>query len=112
MYGQRVFRSPEEFIEAFHNGTLGRRPGQAHNTSWGTRARVGPPRDLGNLPGPRSVSFSGLRFRVDQARQYVSWMGWNMYVGFDRDMGLSLNNIRLMGERIIYQVQHCTVFHC
>lgn len=31
-------------------------------------------------------------------------MGWGLYLSFDRDMGLSLWDIRLKGERIIYQV--------
>jgi hypothetical protein len=47
---------------------------------------TGARRDLDHLEGPRSVPFSGLRFRVDQQNQFVSWMGWEMYLGFSRDM--------------------------
>ena len=65
---------------------------------------TGPQRDLDHLPGPRSVSFAGLRFRVDRDQQYVSWMGWGVYLGFDRDMGLSLWDIRFRDERIVYEV--------
>ncbi len=92
-------------MEAFRNGTLVRLPERPENKdlSWTTRKRVGKQRDLDHLPGPRSVSFAGLRFRVDKARQYITWMGWSMYLGFDRDMGLSLWNIGFKGERIIYQ---------
>lgn len=32
-------------------------------------------------------------------------MGWGLYLGFDRDMGLSLWDIRLRNERIVYQVR-------
>lgn len=102
-----MFSSTEEFVQAFHNGTLIRHPEQADPSldhSWTQRKRIGVDRDLDDLPGPRSVSFAGLRFRVDQERQYVSWMGWGMYLGFDRDMGLSLWDIRFRGERIIYEV--------
>ncbi|KAK0447703.1 copper amine oxidase [Armillaria borealis] len=105
VYNHQIFNSTESFMEAFRNGTLVRLPERPENKdlSWTTRKRVGKQRDLDHLPGPRSVSFAGLRFRVDKARQYITWMGWSMYLGFDRDMGLSLWNIGFKGERIIYQ---------
>ncbi|KAL6298067.1 hypothetical protein BKA93DRAFT_105710 [Sparassis latifolia] len=31
-------------------------------------------------------------------------MGWEMYLGFDRDMGLSLWDIHFRDERIIYEL--------
>lgn len=111
VYNHQVFDSTEDFLSAFKNGTLIRIPNRPDDEkadySWTTRKRVGAQRDLDNLPGPRSVSFAGLRFRVDKARQFVSWMGWSMYLGFDRDMGMNLWNIAFKGERIIYQV--CTL---
>ncbi|KAK0207087.1 copper amine oxidase [Desarmillaria ectypa] len=78
VYNHQVFNSTESFMEAFRNGTLVRIPERPENRdlSWTTRKRVGKQRDLDHLPGPRSVSFAGLRFRVDKARQYVTWMGW------------------------------------
>ncbi|KZV64877.1 amine oxidase catalytic domain-containing protein [Peniophora sp. CONT] len=109
VYNRQIYASIPEFMEAFHNGTLKRLPPRPEHDdpSWSTRK---PPsmakkeRDLDWLPGPRSVSFAGLRFRVDFATQYISWMGWGMYFGFDRDMGLSLWDIRFRGERIIYEL--------
>lgn len=114
VYNQQIFHSMDDFLSAYHNGTLIRTPPRpdVEDPSWATRKRVGEPRDLDHLPGPRSVSFAGLRFRVDKARQYISWMGWGMYLGFDRDMGLSLWDIRLKGERIIYQVCCTTYSSC
>lgn len=106
MYNHQVFDTTESFLEALHNGSLKRAPLPAPDTdfSWSTRRRTGPQRDLDHLPGPRSVSFAGLRFRVDRDQQYVSWMGWGVYLGFDRDMGLSLWDIRFRDERIVYEV--------
>ena len=66
--------------------------------------RPGPPRDSDHLPGPRAISFADLRYRVDRAKQYVSWMGWGLYLGFDRDMGILLWDIRFKDERLIYEV--------
>ena len=123
MYNHQVFNSTEQFLTAYKDGTLKRlpqRPDQdPSSVDWSTRKRPQPPslRDLDHLPGPRSVSFGGLRFRVDRALQYVSWMGWGMYLGFDRDMGLSLWDLRFRDERIIYEVsreplQILPVKHC
>ncbi len=108
MYSHQVFPSVASFLEAYQNGTLERppsRPDQTKDTSWSSRLRTGIPRDLDNLPGPRSVSFGGLRFRIDRTLQYVSWMGWGMYLGFNRDMGLSLWDIGFKGDRIVYEVR-------
>ncbi|KAI3611759.1 copper amine oxidase [Moniliophthora roreri] len=104
VYGKQLFNTYESFLEAYRNGSLERPDRPETDDSWSTRKRVGERRDLDHLPGPRSVSFAGLRFRVDKEKQYVSWMGWGMYLGFNRDMGLSLWDIRFKGERIIYQL--------
>lgn len=109
MYNHQIFASIDDFVGAYRNGTLRRlpsRPDQTDDPSWSTRYRPNSSaaRDLDHLPGPRQVSFAGLRFRVDKDLQYVSWMGWGMYLGFDRDMGLSLWDIRFMKERLIYEV--------
>lgn len=109
VYNHQIFPDIDSFVEAYHNGTLRRmphRPDQTSDTKWSTRIRpnVTESRDLDDLPGPRQVSFAGLRFRVNRALQYVSWMGWGMYLGFDRDMGLSLWDIRFKNERIVYEV--------
>lgn len=69
MYNHQVFDSVNGFMSAFHNGTLKRLPARPdnHDYDWTTRKRLeGPRRDLDHLPGPRSVSFAGLRFRVDR----------------------------------------------
>ncbi|KAG1845992.1 carbohydrate phosphorylase-domain-containing protein [Suillus tomentosus] len=87
VYNHQVFDTAESFMDAFRN---------VHEN-----VLV----DLDNLPGPRSVSFAGLRFRVDYDLQYVSWMGWGLYLGFDRDMGLNLWDKHFRGERIIYELK-------
>ncbi|KAF9806666.1 hypothetical protein IEO21_08603 [Rhodonia placenta] len=107
VYNHQVFDSVEEFMAAFHDGSLKRLPKRpdSKDVEWTSRTRPDTtPRDLDHLPGPRAVSFAGLRFRVDRATQYISWMGWGMYLGFDRDMGLSLWDIRFKGERLIYEL--------
>ncbi|KAI0091340.1 amine oxidase catalytic domain-containing protein [Irpex rosettiformis] len=108
VYNHQIFENVDDFLEAYNNGTLRRlpeRPDQRDDVEWSSRIRPSAPqRDLDHLPGPRQVSFAGLRFRVDRKLQYVSWMGWGMYLGFDRDMGMSLWDIRFLGDRLIYEL--------
>ncbi|OBZ78393.1 Amiloride-sensitive amine oxidase [copper-containing] [Grifola frondosa] len=110
VYNHQVFAGVDDFLSAFRNGTLKRLPDRPdqdpEHLAWSTRKRPAnaAQRDLDHLPGPRSVSFGGLRFRVDRALQYVSWMGWGMYLGFNRDMGLSLWDVRFRGERVLYEL--------
>ncbi|KAL0953888.1 hypothetical protein HGRIS_005060 [Hohenbuehelia grisea] len=111
VYDNKIFSTVEDFLEAFRNGTIKAMPEdkdiiRPDGNTWSSRHRPNASftLDLDHLPGPRSVSFAGLRFRVDPELQYISWMGWGMYIGFDRDMGVSLWDIRLRGERIIYQL--------
>ncbi|WWD21794.1 hypothetical protein CI109_106282 [Kwoniella shandongensis] len=108
VYNNQVFASLEEFKEAWANGTLirSKKPLINDTSGWATRSRVGKgnKRDLDDRAGPRSVSFDGLRFRVDPDEQYVTWMGWSFYLGFERDMGLNLWDINFRGERIIYEI--------
>ncbi|EJD41689.1 amine oxidase catalytic domain-containing protein [Auricularia subglabra TFB-10046 SS5] len=104
VYNRQIFDSKEEFIQAFDNGTLEIERDPDIDPDWTSRKRKGAARDLDDRTGPRSVSFSGLRFRVDAEKRYVSWMGWDFYLGFERDMGMSLWNINFLGERIIYEL--------
>lgn len=111
MYNHQIFQSVDSFLTALRNGTLERLPPRRDDSpdtadySWTSRHRPTVEQwDLDDRPGPRSVSFGGLRFRVNKEEHFVSWMGWQMYLGFDRDMGLSLWDIRLDGERIIYEL--------
>ncbi|KAF6751013.1 amine oxidase catalytic domain-containing protein [Ephemerocybe angulata] len=113
VYHNQTFSSVDAFISAYRDGTIIRFPSPSLPTpqngtssTWTQRGRANrsKPRDLDHLPGPRSVSFAGLRFRVDRNQNYVSWMGWGVYIGFDRDMGLALWDIRFKGERIAYQL--------
>ncbi|KZV97864.1 amine oxidase catalytic domain-containing protein [Exidia glandulosa HHB12029] len=104
VYNRQVFSSTADFVQAFDNGTLEIEHIPDIDPAWTTRVRKGDPRDLDDKAGPRAVSFAGHRFRVDTDQRYVSWMGWDFYLGFDRDMGLSLWNINFLNERVIYEL--------
>lgn len=114
VYNHQVFDSISAFRDAYADGTLVRLAESADTSdprtvdrSWSSRRRPPTPvaRDLDDLPGPRSISLAGVRFRLDKAQGFVSWMGWEVHTSFDREMGLSLWNVRFRGERIAYEVR-------
>ncbi|KAJ7472719.1 amine oxidase catalytic domain-containing protein [Mycena latifolia] len=108
VYNRQMFASIDEFMDAYTSGALKRSsppdvPADDEET-WASRARRGAPRDLDERAGPRQVSFNGPRYRVDKENQWVTWMGWSVYLSFARDMGMSLWDVRFRGERILYEV--------
>ena len=50
------------------------------------------------------VAPAGSRFTVDETQKYVKWMDFEFYIGFNRDTGMSLHNIKYKGQRIIYEL--------
>lgn len=56
-----------------------------------------------NYP-PTMIAPSGARFGVDSEQNYVEWMGFSFYIGFSRDTGMALYDIRYKGERLLYEL--------
>ena len=70
---------------AYNSGSLQRgvKP-DLKNQDWSTRKRMGSARALDNRAAPRDVLFEGSRIKADKKAQYVEWMGWSFYLGFNR----------------------------
>jgi primary-amine oxidase len=103
VHNSKVYRTASELRGAYDRGEL-KRQKEWDGTDWATRARRGKPRDLDDRAGPRSIQADGARFRVDKDEDYLTWMGWSVYLSFARDMGLHLWDMRFRGERVIYEL--------
>ncbi|KAG9123312.1 hypothetical protein FRC07_015107 [Ceratobasidium sp. 392] len=105
VYNNQIFASASDFASAYNSGTLQRgvKP-DLKNHDWSTRKKMGKARALDDRAAPRSVAFEGSRIKADKKRQYVEWMGWSFYLGFNRDTGLTMWNIKFKGDRIIYEL--------
>ena len=55
-------------------------------------------------PPPQAVSPAGARYSVDQKAKYVRWMDFSFYIGFTRDRGIALFDVRHKGQRILYEL--------
>ncbi|WVW86168.1 hypothetical protein I302_108209 [Kwoniella bestiolae CBS 10118] len=103
VHNRKVYNSTESLFTAWKAGELVRPP-PAEMSNWATRLPTGKARDLDDRAGPRTVQFDGGRYRVDRKEGWISWMGWEFFTSFERDMGLHLWNINFRGERIIYEL--------
>ncbi|KAK0556719.1 hypothetical protein OC844_005771 [Tilletia horrida] len=70
----------------------------------GSTDRAGEPLKYDQRVGPLTIYPEGRRFAVDHKRRYVEWGGFSFFIGFTRDAGLQLYNIRFNGERIVYHM--------
>lgn len=71
---------------------------------WARTDQQGTVMPMDALFPPTSVAPAGNRFAVDAAEKYVEWMDFSFYLGFSRDTGLSLHDIRYKGERVLYEL--------
>ncbi|KAF7196652.1 Membrane primary amine oxidase [Pseudocercospora fuligena] len=71
---------------------------------WARTDRNGEALPMDTNAPPQMIAPGGSRYAVDQESKYVSWMGWSFYIGFTRDRGLALFDIRYEGERILYEL--------
>ncbi|GAQ44944.1 actin binding protein [Aspergillus tubingensis] len=53
---------------------------------------------------PVMVAPSGARYALDTDQKYVTWMGFSFYIGFSRDTGVSIFDVRYKGQRILYEL--------
>ncbi len=71
---------------------------------WSQTDQQGDPLPLDTAYPPTQVAPSGARFALDAEQKYVEWMGFSFYIGFTRDTGLALHDVRFKGERILYEL--------
>ena len=88
VHNGQMYHSLDDLVAAWKEGKLTRSP--PTSPDWATRAINGKRRDLDDRAGPRTVQFDGARYRIDEKEQYITWMGWAFYLGFERDMGVHL----------------------
>ncbi|KAK9794237.1 putative Amine oxidase catalytic domain-containing protein [Seiridium cardinale] len=102
LYNNIFYETTEEFRTAYWNGSIPKL-GANVDASWAHTdpANVSMPYDS-SYP-PTSIAPSGARYGVDFERKYVEWMEFSFYIGFSRDVGMTLYDIKYKGERILYE---------
>ncbi|KAJ9662521.1 hypothetical protein H2201_006009 [Coniosporium apollinis] len=102
-YNGIFYSTTDEFRSAFYSPGFVKLPPNEDGL-WGQTGQRGPVPPLDTAYPPTMVAPSGPRFFVDEQQQYVKWMDFEFYLGFSRDIGLSLHDIKYKGQRIIYEL--------
>lgn len=105
---QGPFSSPDELAAAFANNSLDLiryprpRTNDPQKPIFSSLRRRGPKRPLESLPLPASVEQGGARYAVRGTQ--VTWLSWDLIIGFEITSGINFNDIRFRGTRIIYEL--------
>ncbi|KAH7305808.1 copper amine oxidase [Stachybotrys elegans] len=102
-YNGVFYESTDDFRSAFWGGEVEKLGGN-FDGPWAWTDQRGPVPRFDERAPPVEVTPQGARYAVDQERKYVEWMGWSFYIGFTRDTGMALYDIRLKGQRILYEL--------
>ncbi|KAL4785483.1 copper amine oxidase [Aspergillus varians] len=103
MYNDIFYETTEEFRKAYWSpGFVKLRPNI--DGPWAHTDQRGPVSPKDRKEPPLAVAPEGARYSVDTERKYVSWMDFSFYVGFNRDTGVSLFDIKYKGQRVLYEL--------
>ncbi|KAK0321282.1 hypothetical protein LTR82_007734 [Friedmanniomyces endolithicus] len=104
LYNDIFYPTTADFRKAYWSGNF-TKLGANVEGNWARTDQQGPVPPMDTASPPSAIAPSGARYSVDQARKYVEWMDFSFYIGFTRDTGLALYDIRHKGQRIIYELK-------
>lgn len=103
LYNDIFYETTEEFREAYWSPGFVKL-GANIDGPWARVGQQGPVLPKDRKQPPLTVAPDGARYSVDTERKYVSWMDFSFYIGFNRDTGLSLFDIKYKGQRVLYEL--------
>lgn len=103
LYKDIFYETTEEFREAYYSPNFVKLGANVEG-DWARTDRTGDVLPLDTCYPPTMVAPTGARYNVDYARKYVGWMDFTFYIGFSRDIGMTLYNIACKGQRIMYEL--------
>ena len=102
-YNDIYYNSTKEFTDAYWAGEVEKLGGETDDL-YKRPVHQGPAPAMDMEEPPRSIAPTGARYGVDTDNQYIEWMDFSFYIGFDRDRGMTLYDIKYKGERLIYEL--------
>ncbi|KAF8454455.1 copper amine oxidase [Kalaharituber pfeilii] len=103
LYNGIMYNSISEFRRAYEQPGFTKLNKHTQG-DWLATKRQGKPFLLDELPPPLPQQAKGPRYLLDRKEKYLKWMDFSFYLGFSRDLGLSLHDIRYKGRRIIFEL--------
>lgn len=102
-YNGVFYETTDAFRNAYWSGEV-EKLGKNTDGPWAQTDQQGKIPPLDTTAPPVAVLPQGSRFNLDAENKYVEWMGWSFYIGFSRDTGMALFDIRFKGQRILYEL--------
>ncbi|PNS15337.1 Copper amine oxidase 1 [Sphaceloma murrayae] len=103
LYNDVFYETTDAFRAAFYSPGFERLAPNVEG-DWARTDQEGPVLQYDDQSPPVMVAPSGPRYGVDVARKYVEWMDYSFYIGFTRDLGIALYDIKYKGQRILYEL--------
>ena len=103
LYNDIFYSTTDEFRAAYWSPGF-EKLGLNVEGKWATTDQQGVVLPDDTAAPPVSVAPGGSRYSVDAATKYIEWMDFSFYVGFTRDTGMALYDIKYKGERILYEL--------
>ncbi|KAK5165228.1 uncharacterized protein LTR77_009326 [Saxophila tyrrhenica] len=103
LYNDVFYPTTAEFRSAYFSANFTKLPPNVAG-DWSGTDRRGSELPMDALPPPQAVRAGPARYSVDQEAKYVEWMDFSFYIGFTRDRGMALYDIRHKGQRILYEL--------
>jgi primary-amine oxidase len=110
LYNDVFYPTTEAFRAAYWGGEV-TKLGANVEGDWARSDQQGDVLPYDTVYPPTSVAPAGARFAVDPEAKYVEWMGYSFYIGFTRDTGMALFDVRYKGERLLYELGLQEVSH-
>ncbi|KAM0789976.1 hypothetical protein ACM66B_005309 [Microbotryomycetes sp. NB124-2] len=105
LYNDVFYSTTAEFLEAYKSPDfIKATPNNGQNESWIGTDRAGEPLPYDTRAPPMQILPEGKRWAVDNDEKYVTWGDFSFFVGFTRDTGVRLFDIKYKGERVIYEL--------
>jgi primary-amine oxidase len=103
LYNDVFYETLDDFRAAFSSPGF-QKLGTNVEGDWARSDQQGPVLPMDTAYPPTQVAPAGSRFAVDAEQKYVEWMDFSFYIGFTRDTGMALYDIRYKGERLLYEL--------
>lgn len=105
LYGGKYYPGTAAFLAAFNSPsfeTYTRNEGV--DGSWAMTDKKGADLPLDSRAPPMQILPEGKRWKIDAGAKFVVYQDFSFFIGFTRDTGVRLFDIKYKGERIIYEL--------
>lgn len=109
VYNNIAYNSSEEFREAWESDSFVKLPKLDTSKLNSTDTFVyigqnGAARELDEKLAPITVETQGRRWKYSEQERYFTWMDWEFYVAWSRDVGLTLFDLKFKGQRVAFEI--------